>query len=396
MLTNVEIENVCRSSKIKLNGCYLRDQLHGKIPKNGLTMINLDTTLDGNGDGVLGSHWVCVISDERSCLAYDSFGAPACPEAEAFIRRRYRSGYGTNGYICQDIKADTCGWWCIVLAFFLQRKRAEVKKFGLLVTAEQFVSLFGDSTQRNEQILREMVGYLPPNRITSTKFATSRGGGIGSYLLNRELHVLSNSGVKDLKRGKAAVFGRTELPPACRAIVEKYADNIVVGATIKKTPVSAVLTGALDAVSMSNQFGKQTLYHLFLVLQLDNGTRLTVEKGEVVKMAVNERSRPNELALNVAVAPNLTFSDLVSRSQQQMGDLFLRYSARDSNCQRFVFEILSANGMGTQEASDFVLQDTKSKFDSTTSNTSNFITDLGASADVIMNGAGFRRPRRAK
>ena len=72
------------------------------------------------------------------------------------------------------------------------------------------------------------------------------------------------------------------------------------------------------------------------------------------------------------------------------------YSANDNNCQDFVIGILNGNNIGDDENRSFTKQDTESLFGDSNflRKFSNTVSDLGATVDVIKNGAGFKKSIR--
>lgn len=199
--------------------------------------------------------------------------------------------------------------------------------------------------------------------------------------------------------GKALLHGRNDYPPKVRNILKKYGERTIQSITLKRTPVPSLLTEALSAVSFG-KFGERLnkafdeLFHLFMEIQLDDGTRIALEKNEVINMIVNPKGRPKTESkiVTVKIPLNTTLSQLLEKTKDLMGVRdFFGYSARDNNCQDFIKSIFKANDIGDDTDIQFIKQDTKQLFDRLPylRKFANTMTDLGARFDVLYQGAGI-------
>jgi hypothetical protein len=203
------------------------------------------------------------------------------------------------------------------------------------------------------------------------------------------------SNVKDY--ANVVISGRNDYPPKVRKILSELGTKIVKSAMVRRTPVPSVLTSALNAVSLG-EFAKRfknapydTLFHLSLVLDLEGGTKLLIEKNEVINMEKNPSIPPKtDIQLVSNIPANLSVNDMLQKAQQKMGGYYFSYSARDNNCQDYIMAILQANNMGNDENYTFIKQDTKQLFEGLTTlrKVSNTITDIGAKVNEITTGAG--------
>jgi hypothetical protein len=191
--------------------------------------------------------------------------------------------------------------------------------------------------------------------------------------------------------------GDTGLPPNVKNILEKYGDELIRDIDIVRNPVGKALTGALSIASMG-EFGRNLenapydkLFHLKIVITLQSGVRVSLEKVERVSMTVNpspvkdEESTPTPLN-----GKSITLNQLYENARNKMGDRFYPYSARDNNCQNFILNVLQASGVGNTQDYEFVKQNTKELFGDNTflRKASNTITDIGARFNVLQQGGG--------
>ena len=191
--------------------------------------------------------------------------------------------------------------------------------------------------------------------------------------------------------------GDTGMPPNVKKILERYGNEVIRDIDIVRNPVGKALTGALSVASMG-EFGRNLenapydkLFHLKIVIILQSGTRVSLEKVERVSMTVNPKPVKDEESTPTPLnGKTLTLNELYENARDRMGDRFYPYSARDNNCQNFILNVLQASGVGNTRDYDFVKQNTKELFgeNSFLRKASNTITDIGARFNVLQQGGG--------
>ena len=191
--------------------------------------------------------------------------------------------------------------------------------------------------------------------------------------------------------------GDTGMPPNVKRILERYGNEVIRDIDIVRNPVGKALTGALSAAS-GGEFGRNLenapydkLFHLKIVIILQSGTRVSLEKVERVSMTVNPKPVKDEESTPTPLnGKTLTLNELYENARERMGDRFYPYSARDNNCQNFILNVLQASGVGNTQDYDFVKQNTKELFgeNSFLRKASNTITDIGARFNVLQQGGG--------
>ena len=169
---------------------------------------------------------------------------------------------------------------------------------------------------------------------------------------------------------KTIVYGRTEYPTVQQNIIGKYKDNQVKSIRIGRTPVPSLVQSAINAVSLG-AFAKKfktmpydTLYHLFVLVWLDNNTTILLEKNEAINMVVNPPQPPKTTTyMDVSGITGLTFGTMLENTKNKMGDKYFPYSGTTNNCQDFILNIFSANQKLTPSIQDFVKQDVSKLFE---------------------------------
>jgi hypothetical protein len=206
------------------------------------------------------------------------------------------------------------------------------------------------------------------------------------------------------KYGDAVINGRNDYPPKVRNIINKYGGKVIRNITICRSPVPKVLTSALSFASLG-KFGKNLskspydqLFHLFIRIQLDDNTIVTLEKNEVINMDVNPSIPKDTETKIVNNVPQITLQELLDNAKNKMGINYFTYSAKSNNCQDFILAVFNGNNIGDQSDREFIKQDTQKLFKNLTGlrKFSNTITDIGAKANVITQGAGIEKKSRRR
>jgi hypothetical protein len=197
----------------------------------------------------------------------------------------------------------------------------------------------------------------------------------------------------NLKVVKEIIKGRNDYPEKVLKLLTRYGSEPVVGFSLKRSPVSKLLTSALSVAS-KGEFNERLknseydqLFHLYLEITLQSGKKLLVEKNEVINM-IPSTKRPNEeIRIISSVPKNLTIDIIMNNAKKSMGANFFTYSANNNNCQDFIVNIMRSNKIGNAQDIAFVKQDTKFLFKNLPNlrKTSNTLTTVGARLDVIKN-----------
>jgi hypothetical protein len=187
------------------------------------------------------------------------------------------------------------------------------------------------------------------------------------------------------------------VPPSLKDTLSKFENNIIVGATIYRHPVDSWIRKTLNVLG-SNKTPFDKLFHLRLLLKLDNGKEIFIEKNERLNSGVGMGAKKEGLETvpidNADIPQGMTFGELVDRTKEYQGEKFLTYSSSSNNCQYFIMAILQANNFkNTSKYINFVKQDTESIFKNNPAlrKIANTFTDLGGNASVVVNGGRMKQ-----
>jgi len=152
MLSNFELFDMSKTYKVKLDDVVYKNDLK-KI--NMKTNMNVIINLDNNSVKSKGTHWVCYVKRKNDMLYFDSFGAGPPLEVLQYSKG-LRKSY--NEYIVQDLDSSRCGSYCFALLHYIKYNKGK-----LYDVANDFINLFEDNAEKNDQILNT---YFDSNNMT--------------------------------------------------------------------------------------------------------------------------------------------------------------------------------------------------------------------------------------
>ncbi|MBS1737343.1 MAG: hypothetical protein JSS98_12165 [Bacteroidetes bacterium] len=205
------------------------------------------------------------------------------------------------------------------------------------------------------------------------------------------------------ERVKGVIFGRNNYPPAERNIIQQYGNDKIIGITIYREPLDEKINGLVNAItlgkfnSIKNKYSIDELYHLFMVVTLENSVPILVEKNEVINLHQYPAIKPKaqKFVLNIPPNFNCTFKQLLDAGQAYMGKDWFTYDPLSNNCQRFIMSILNAQPnliKANPTANQFVVQNVSGlerDLTPATKSLFNGITGLASRLNVLARGAGF-------
>lgn len=231
-----------------------------------------------------------------------------------------------------------------------------------------------------------------------------------------EMHaVLSGSGLFDsLVKGAKTIIGRVsditkgirrDYPPNVRNLLAEIGNNEVVAMNIRRDPIRSLLNTAINLITLGkwNQARKDYAYdkmfHLGVEFELGDGRIYVAEKNQTLNIAPTTPSDKDteRMAVKMPATP-FTVNEMLTKTKAAQGDKYFLYDAFSNNCQDWIMDLLTANGLATPENAAFVKQPLEGvlrTLPSYTSKVARAATDLGALADVAIKGRGRARPHPA-
>ena len=205
------------------------------------------------------------------------------------------------------------------------------------------------------------------------------------------------SGINNIiNRVKTAFTGRDNLQPVARKVLEQYGDERITNIVVHREPIISAINKIINILSLGRQ-EFDTLFHLYMVVTTDKGTKILIEKNHVINITTDVRPpKKGDETLSIPVSKNVTLNQLMEATKKYMGSNFLRYSAREANCQDMINSILTANGLNSETAKKFILQTPEQIFKHLPKGTSGVmdkITGLASKADVLLHGVGKKKQK---
>lgn len=220
------------------------------------------------------------------------------------------------------------------------------------------------------------------------------GAGIGDFFRDAYRRV------KDVFKGK-----RDDYNPSSRKSLANYGNDPIARMWVRRDPIQSVLHKVLDAVTLGKwSEGRKKditfdqVYHLGIEAEVTHGgstKRLVIEKNAVINISpANAWTHDTEvLEIHLPAGEQLTLNVLLENAKKLMGGKYFMYDAFTNNCQDYIMAILDANHLTTPELRKFVKQDLDNlvkELPGYTGTVAKAATDLGALADVAMQGRGRR------
>ena len=176
---------------------------------------------------------------------------------------------------------------------------------------------------------------------------------------------------------------KDNIPQNVKTALNKIGTNKIISARVGRTPVQAIIQGALKTVA---NVPYDDLFHLFIELTLDNGQKWVLEKIERINLVKEDRSKKTGAEFTSSFPVNKSVDELFQNTKNRMGDKFLPYQSASNNCQYFIMGVLDGNGLNNSERTSFVKQDTKAIFEKNPAlrKFANTLTDIGGYGNAII------------
>jgi len=181
-----------------------------------------------------------------------------------------------------------------------------------------------------------------------------------------------------------------KLSPKVRALLQQVGDEEITSIKVFRKPIS--LSTFAKFVGVLKNTGYDDLLHLGMII---NGKYL-LDKQDVIHFERSSLPTGKDVeSMDVSLdGKKITINDLLEKTRKRMGDAnFTNYSSKNNNCQDFILNILSANGLSTSETTKFVKQDLQKVFNNLPSYAemiADAVTEAGRVVERIQEGEGDR------
>jgi hypothetical protein len=194
MLTDGDLKTLSKKMNFSLEGCFFKDKLPKKIKYNTGYIINLDDSMDGEGNSNEGSHWTCLQVNKYKDgtiepIFFDPYGAPPSESVKDFVKNNCAKYLPYTNRDIQSIMNNACGWY--VCAFLHYINCWENRTKDLYNDVNTFMSYFDDLNvsvdfKKNEWVLHHFFMDKDPtkrNEIDVFKSIQSENEGNGPDMM---------------------------------------------------------------------------------------------------------------------------------------------------------------------------------------------------------------------
>jgi len=204
-----------------------------------------------------------------------------------------------------------------------------------------------------------------------------------------------------IKTFKQIVSGIDDFNYLSKETLEKHGNKKIISMNIARTPLNKVINGVLNDLSLgrfnelTKKEGYEKLYHLSLILGLDDDTEIIYEKNETVDIQPLEKSSSLNNTTQYLTVESVykTLSEFVNDALNFIGRKeYFVYRGFSLNCQHFILNSLKANNVPlSKDTEDFIYQDfsgirqdLNSSAFSYLEPVMNAVTDLGQKTSLIL------------
>jgi hypothetical protein len=192
-------------------------------------------------------------------------------------------------------------------------------------------------------------------------------------------------------------------PPAIRRLLNDTEGVKIKSIKVGRKPIVKNVERLLNGISfgkfgkVKRKLGYDDVYHNYLIVELENGKKVKIEKNHVVESSeAKENDYQNEIR-DIPVDKNVDMKTLLSNASHNDKD-FYQYDASNKNCQNFTKEVVERNNFKPEDdkAKEILNpQDARSLIDSLGSlkGVPKKITDLAAGLDRAVYGNGIRNKK---
>lgn len=153
---------------------------------------------------------------------------------------------------------------------------------------------------------------------------------------------------------------RAKYSNSSQAVLDKYGDEKITEIKVMRTPLHNMLQNLMNYFSSGKSKAQyDDLFHLCLLVTVESGKVILVEKNEEIDISLKSTIEPNSEIKNVSLqGKTLTLNEMLNKTQKAMGTKnYFTYNALSLNCQNFVINILKSNGILTDDIYKFTYQD---------------------------------------
>ena len=171
-----------------------------------------------------------------------------------------------------------------------------------------------------------------------------------------------------MKKKAGKLFGaKLSFSNKIKKILGKYGNQKIRSIYIGRRPINDMVEKAFNVISLGkwsklrDQYYYDKLFHLFLIIQLDDDTVISLGKNSIVTMTEDDMRcsmKDTECVKIDYPTDSISLDDFVRKPLERIGkDKYFVYDPFQANCQIFIRAVLETFGLYSKKIDDFVYQD---------------------------------------
>jgi len=162
MLTDYQLTELCNKMDIPLEGVYFKDELPRKLKFNKSYIVNMEDSIDDEGNENQGSHWCCLQINKYpngkiEPFWFDSMGAPPPEIVKKIVLNFCGQKLPYNTKDIQSMMNSACGYFSCALLHYINA--CPTRSRDMYFDIENFLEMFDDLNKsvdfkKNEYILK--------------------------------------------------------------------------------------------------------------------------------------------------------------------------------------------------------------------------------------------------
>ena len=171
-LTDVQIRDLSKRMRIPLADVCFKDELPKKLEFNKSYIVNLQDSMDENGNENEGTHWTFLQCNKNGngsmeSIFFDPYGAPPSENIKNVVKNTTNKGLPHTKKDIQSMMNNACGFYCLALGHFINA--SEHRSNSLYDDVNDFLELFDDLNKsvdfkKNEYILKHFFRSNDPSK----------------------------------------------------------------------------------------------------------------------------------------------------------------------------------------------------------------------------------------
>ena len=170
-LTDSQIFELAKKMSIPLADCCFKDELESPLQFNKSYIINIEDSMDEQGNPNDGTHWVFLQcnkypNDKIESIYFDPYGQPPPEIVKKVVKETTKKqGLPFTEVDVQSLMNNACGYYCLALGHFINA--SQYRSNNLYSDVGAFLEMFDDLNKsvdfkKNEYVLKHFFRSSDP------------------------------------------------------------------------------------------------------------------------------------------------------------------------------------------------------------------------------------------